>query len=80
MKFILEIEERIKLNHKLVVEANSEGELESILDRIETDDLDILEDYEYELTKNGIKIAEEVKDGSGEATLECTDCYAKDDE
>ncbi|HAT4302237.1 TPA: hypothetical protein I9089_002342 [Clostridium perfringens] len=71
-KFKITINEIVNLNHEMIVEANNEGELEDVLDKIEREAIH-RDDVDYILKECGIKVLDFIEDGSGEVEIEIPD-------
>lgn len=78
MKFKLEIEEVVTFRHSIIVECNSENELNKVCDEIEKEDLYRGSDYAL-LLENKLNDVEFIEDGSGDSEIECTDLYEIED-
>ncbi|WWU65196.1 hypothetical protein QJR26_02115 [Clostridium baratii] len=71
-KFKILIYEKVTFQHKMVVEAKSENELDEVLDKIERE-ASHRDDVDSILKNNGIKVLGFTEDGSGYVEIEILD-------
>ena len=73
MKFKIYVEETRSFRHQFIVEADSEGTLDNILDSIENERMLGINDYEFMLREK-CKVIERIEDQDGDlGEIECTD-------
>ncbi len=73
MKFKVQIDEISIFSHEIIVEADTDFELDRVLDELESRG-NHPDDIPYYLSEeNGIKIVKFTKDESGECKFECPD-------
>ena len=85
MKFKLDIVETIRFTHTIIVEANTEEEVDSLCEEVDNiGTAGCLDDYCYELEKLGIKVLEQCEDEFGDIDeIECdyiNKCEDEEDE
>lgn len=71
-KFKITINEIVNFNHKMIVEADDEFQLEEVLDKIESK-ANHIDDVDHFLGEHGIKVLDFNEDGSGEVKIEIPD-------
>nr|DAF76804.1 MAG TPA: hypothetical protein [Caudoviricetes sp.] len=73
MKFKIYVDETRTFRHEFIVEAESQAELDSALNEIESERMLGINDYEFSLKAN-CKVIESIEDEDGELDgIECTD-------
>ena len=73
MKFKIYVDETRSFRHEFIVEADSEGALDNILDSIENEKMLGINDYEFMLREK-CKVIESIEDQDGDlGEIECTD-------
>ena len=73
MKFKIFVNETRTFRHEFIVEADSEGALDSALDEIESERMIGINDYEFMLREK-CKVIESIEDLDGDlGEIECTD-------
>ena len=73
MKFKIYVDETRTFRHEFIVEAESQEELDSVLDEIESERMLGINDYEFALREK-CNLVESVEDQDGDlGEIECTD-------
>lgn len=73
MKFKIYVDETRTFRHEFIVEAESQKELDSVLDEIESERMLGINDYEFALREK-CNLVESVEDQDGDlGEIECTD-------